>query len=274
MRATIGASARTVEAAPGPYTRPMPQAFVREPSALLTQCELSYLKREPIDLARAQRQHARYVAELATLGCQIEWLPPLPAQADGVFVEDTAVLVPEVGVITRPGAESRRDEVHSVAAALARHLELVRVQAPGTLEGGDVLRVGRALYVGASARTNAAGVMQLSAALAPFGYTVEPLALRGCLHLKSAVTFIPPATLLVNPAWLDAARLPPAQLIEVAPEEPFGANTLTVCGVTLVSADYPRTRARLEAAGILTRALEVSELHKAEAALTCLSLIL
>jgi len=116
--------------------------------------------------------------------------------------------------------------------------------------------------------------MQLSAALAPFGYTVEPLALRGCLHLKSAVTFIPPATLLVNPAWLDAARLPPAQLIEVAPEEPFGANTLTVCGVTLVSADYPRTRARLEAAGIPTRALEVSELHKAEAALTCLSLIL
>ncbi len=112
------------------------------------------------------------------------------------------------------------------------------------------------------------------AALAPFGYTVEAIALRDCLHLKSAVTFIPPATLLVNPAWVEAPRLPQMQVIEVAPEEPFGANTLTVMGVTLVSADYPRTRERLEAAGVVTRALEVGELHKAEAALTCLSLIL
>jgi dimethylargininase len=252
----------------------MPQAFVREPSKRLAQCELSYLTREPIDLARAQRQHAHYVTELARLGCRIEWLPGLPEQADGVFVEDTAVLVPEVGVITRPGAASRRAEVHSVAAALARHLALVHVAAPATLESGDVLRVGRAFYVGASARSNAAGVAQLRAALAPFGYTVESIPLHDCLHLKSAVTFIPPATLLVNPAWVEVARLPQAQLIEVAPGEPFGANTLTVMGVTLVSADYPRTRERLEAAGIATRALEVSELHKAEAALTCLSLIL
>ena len=252
----------------------MPQAFVREPGDLLAQCELSYLRRAPIDLARARRQHARYVAELARLGCQIEWLPGLPGQADGVFVEDTAVLVPEAGVITRPGAASRRDEVPSVAAALARHVPLVPIEAPATLEGGDVLRVGRAFYVGASARTNAAGVAQLAAALAPCGYTVAAIPLRDCLHLKSAVTFIPPATLLVNPAWVEAAHLPEAQLIEVAPGEPFGANTLTLSGVTLVSADYPRTRARLEAAGIATRALEVSELHKAEAALTCLSLIL
>ncbi|HUL17853.1 MAG TPA: arginine deiminase family protein [Steroidobacteraceae bacterium] len=252
----------------------MPQAFVREPSDLLAQCELSYLTREPIDLARARGQHARYVEELTRLGCQIEWLARLPEHADGVFVEDTAVLVPEIGVITRPGAASRRAEVHSVAAALARHLPLVHLEAPATLEGGDVLRVGRAFYVGASARTNAAGVAQLAAALAPFGYTVEALPLHDCLHLKSAVTFIPPATLLVNPAWVEAARLPDATRIEVAPGEPYGANTLTVGGVTLVSAAYPRTQERLEAAGIATRALEVGELHKAEAALTCLSLIL
>ena len=151
---------------------------------------------------------------------------------------------------------------------------LRHVEAPATLEGGDVLRVGRAFYVGASARTNAAGVAQLAAALAPFGYTVEALPLHDCLHLKSAVTFIPPATLLVNPAWVEAARLPEATRIEVAPGEPYGANTLTVGGVTLVSAAYPRTQERLEAAGIATRALEVGELHKAEAALTCLSLIL
>ena len=132
----------------------------------------------------------------------------------------------------------------------------------------------RAFYVGASARTNAAGVAQLGAALAALGYTVEAIGLHGCLHLKSAVTFIPPETLLVNRAWVEVARLPQMRLIEVAPEEPFGANTLTLGAVTLVSAAYPRTRERLEAAGILTRALEVGELHKAEAALTCLSLLI
>jgi dimethylargininase len=252
----------------------MPQAFVREVSAQLARCELSFLERAPIDVQRARDQHAAYVATLAELGCRIEWLAALEEHADGVFVEDTAVLTPEVGVITRPGAASRRGEVDSVAHALAARLPLVRVQAPATLEGGDVLQVGRAFYVGASARSNAAGVAQLSAALAPFGYTVEALPLHGCLHLKSAVTFIPPETLLVNPEWVDAARLRGARVVAVAPEEPYGANTLSVGAVTLVSAAYPRTRDRLMAAGIDTRVLEVGELHKAEAALTCLSLII
>jgi len=253
----------------------MPQAFVRAVSAQLARCELSFLEREPIDVERARAQHAAYVSALTELGCRIEWLEALEANADGVFVEDTAVLAPEVGVITRPGAASRRGEVESVARALAARLPLAQVRAPATLEGGDVLKVGRAFYVGASARSNAAGVAQLAAALAPFGYTVESVPLHGCLHLKSAVTFIPPETLLVNPDWIDAARLRGAQqVVTVAPEEPYGANTLSLGGVTLVSAAYPRTRARLEAEGITTRTLEVGELHKAEAALTCLSLII
>jgi dimethylargininase len=180
-------------------------------------------------------------------------------------------VVPEVAVITRPGADSRRGEVESVAATLGGVGPVARVQAPATLEGGDVLRIGRRLYVGASARSNAEGVAQLAAALAPFGYEVRAVTMRDCLHLKSAATFIPPDTLLVNPAWVDPAEFRTAHVIEVV--EPFGANTLTVNGVTLVSADYPRTQHRLAGAGIVTRALEVSELHKAEAALTCLSLI-
>jgi dimethylargininase len=252
----------------------MSLALVREVSAQLARCELSFIEREPIDVSLARVQHGSYVAALEELGCRIEWLEALESHADGVFVEDTAVLVPEVGVITRPGALSRQGEVESVARALAARLPLARVQAPATLEGGDVLQVGRAFYVGASARSNAQGVAQLAAALGPFGYTVGTLTLRGCLHLKSAVTFIPPETLLVNPEWVDVAPLRGVRVVAVASDEPYGANTLTVGGVTLVSAAYPRTQERLAAAGIRTRVLEVGELHKAEAALTCLSLII
>ncbi len=249
-------------------------AFVREVARSLARCELTFLARTPIDVPQAQRQHAHYVAELSALGCRIEWLPPLAEQPDGVFVEDAAVLVPEVAVVTRPGVASRRDEVESVAAALAQHVALRRVTDPACLEGGDVLRIGRTLYVGASGRTNAAGVAQLGESLRPFGYAVREVALHGCLHLKSACTFIPPDVLLANPSWIDVSAFDVGVVIAVDPEEPFAANTLTLRGLTLVSSAYPRTQRTLEAAGILTRAVDVTELHKAEAALTCMSLLL
>jgi dimethylargininase len=249
-------------------------AFVREVAPSLARCELTYLARAPIDVPLAQRQHAQYVAELRALGCRLEWLPPLAEHADAVFVEDTAVLVAEVAVITRPGASSRRDEIETVAAALARHVPVRRATDPACLEGGDVLCIGRTLYVGASGRTNAAGVAQLAAALQPFGYAVREVALHGCLHLKSAGTFIPPNVLLVNPSWVDPSAFDVGVVIAVDPEEPYAANTLTLSGLTLVSSAYPRTQRTLEAAGIVTRAVDVSELHKAEAALTCMSLLL
>ncbi len=248
-------------------------ALMRAVAASLGHCELSFVGRSQIDVARAQAQHGAYAAALTSLGCTLEWLPPLAAHPDGVFVEDTAVVVPELAVLTRPGAASRRGEVDSTATALAAHLPVRRVTEPATIEGGDVLRIGRRLYVGASARSNAQGVEQLRQALAPFGYSVAAVAMHDCLHLKSAATFIAPDTLLSNPAWADPAQFGCARVITVAPEEPFGANTLTVGGVTLVSADYPRTRELLENAGIATRELDVSELHKAEAALTCLSIM-
>ena len=249
-------------------------AFVREVGQSLARCELTFLARTPIDVPQAQHQHAQYVAELSALGCRIEWLPPLPEQADGVFVEDAAVLVPEVAVVTRPGVASRRDEVESVAAALGRHVPLRRVTDPACLEGGDVLRIGRTLYVGASGRTNPAGVAQLAEGLRPFGYAVREVALHDCLHLKSACTFIPPNVLLANPSWIDASAFDVGVVIAVDPDEPFAANTLTLRGLTLVSSACPRTQRTLEAAGILTRAVDVRELHKAEAALTCMSLLL
>ena len=248
-------------------------AFLREVSPSLAACELSFLARLPIDVERAREQHVHYAAELSALGCGIEWLAPLAANADAVFVEDTAVVLPEVAVITRPGVASRRGEVESVATSLALHRPLRRIVAPGTLEGGDVVRIGRKLYVGVSGRSNAAGVEQLRHALAPFGYRVAGVAMRDCLHLKSACTFIPPEILLVNPAWVDPMPFDARTVIEVDAGEPFAANTLTVQGVTLLSAAFPLTGQRLQEAGVTTRALDVSELQKAEAALTCMSLM-
>ncbi len=249
-------------------------AFVREISPRLAACELSFLERAPIDAARAVVQHRDYVAALAALGCRLEWLPPLPEHADGVFVEDTAVLVPGVAVITRPGVDSRRGETDSVAERLARHLPLRRIEAPACLEGGDVLRIGRELYAGTSGRTNEAGVAQLAQLLEPFGYRVHGVSMHGCLHMKSACSFIAPDTLLVNPAWVDPEIFGTQRVIAVDEREPYAANTLTVGGTTLTSAAYPRTRERLEAGGVRTQVLDVSELHKAEAALTCMSLLL
>jgi dimethylargininase len=249
-------------------------ALVREVSPQLAHCELAHLERVPIDPLRAAHQHRGYTEALQALGCTLEWLPPLPQQADSVFVEDTAVVLPELAVITRPGASSRRAETASVAHALERHRRTVHITAPGCLDGGDVLQIARTLYVGASGRSNQAGIAQLARLLAPHDYRVQAVPLAGCLHLKSACTFIAPAVLLVNPSWTDAAAFGAVRIIAVDEREPYAANTLSVGGTTLISAAYPHTRRRLEAAGIATRSVEVSELHKAEGALTCMSLLI
>ena len=248
-------------------------ALVREVSPQLAHCELSHLERQSIDARRAAAQHRAYTEALRQLGCRLHWLPLLPEHADGVFVEDTAIVLPELAVITRPGVASRRAETATVAEALRAHCPLAFISEPGCLEGGDVLRIGRVLYVGRSARTNAEGIRQLGELLTPYGYRVQPLQLNDCLHLKSAVTYIAPHTALVNPAWIDPAALDVVRTVCVDEREPYGANTLSVGGETLVSSSYPLTRAQLEAAGIRTRVLEVSELHKAEAALTCMSVL-
>jgi len=249
-------------------------ALVREVSPELAHCELTHLERARIDRLRAADQHRNYTQALEALGCTLEWLPPLPRHADSVFVEDTAVVLPELAVVTRPGAPSRQGETASVAQALARHLPVRSITAPGCLDGGDVLQVARTLYVGASARTNAEGIAQLGALLTPHGYRVQATTLAGCLHLKSACSFIPPALLLCNPAWIDPQAFGGLQALAVDEREPYAANTLTIGGTTLVSAAYPRTTQRLAAAGINTRTIEVGELHKAEGGLTCMSLLL
>jgi dimethylargininase len=248
-------------------------ALIRSVSPAMAHCELTHLARSPIDVALAERQHAAYAHALASLGCRLLELPAEPDLPDSVFVEDTAVVLDEVAVLTRPGAASRQAEVDSVAGVLALWRPCVRIDAPGTLDGGDVLRVGRDLYVGQSGRSNAAGISQLAAALAPHGYRVVPVPVRGCLHLKSAVTLVGPETLLVNDDWVDRSHWRGLRFIAVAPGEPHAANALAVGGAVIHPASEARTRERLEAAGLRVMPVDVSEVQKAEGGVTCCSVL-
>lgn len=248
-------------------------AITRPPTPALARCALTHLERRPIDLQAALRQHAAYVGALEACGVVVQTLPPLEDLPDAVFVEDTAVVVDECAVIARPGIDSRRGETDSVEAALTVRRPTIRITPPGTLEGGDVLRVGRTLFVGQTPRTNVEGTAQLRAVLAPHGYEVIPVTPTGCLHLKSAVTWVGRETLLVNPDWVDVALFDRWQCVPVAPEEPFGANALVVGDTVHVASSAPLTRRKLDALGFDTVALDTSEFEKAEAALTCLSIL-
>jgi dimethylargininase len=240
----------------------------------LVRCELSFREREPIDLERATAQHAAYAALLRSLGLDVVELPADPAFPDCCFVEDTAVVLDELALLTRPGAVSRRGEVAAIEPALARYRAIETTPPPATLEGGDVLRVGRTLYVGRSARTNQAGIARLAAVAEPLGYRVVPVPVLGCLHLKSAVTALDQERVLLNRAWLDPSPLRGLELVDVAPEEPGAANVLRVAGLVIGHPGFPRTLERVAALGYAVRPLDVSEFLKAEAALTCKSLLL
>ena len=249
-------------------------AITRMPSRSLGRCELSFVSRSAIDVELAIVQHRSYERALESLGCRVMALPALEEQPDAVFVEDVALVLDEVAVITRPGAESRRPEGASIATVLADFRPLLRIQAPGTLDGGDVLRIGRAIFIGQSARSNAAGLVQLRELLAPYGYSVQGVATRGCLHLKSAVTQVAPDTLLIQPAWVDAEIFASYRLIEVDPGEEHAANALRIGESAVIHPDcFPRTQQRLRAAGIAVVGVDVSELQKAEGAVTCCSLV-
>ena len=228
----------------------------------------------PAQTALARVQHRSYVEALSGLGAEIEWLPSLPAHPDAVFVEDMAVVLPEVAVIARSGAASRRGEAPSVAESLSAHRPLRWIEPPGRLDGGDVLRIGRVILVGCAGRTDPDGVAALACAVSEFDYQVRAVPTTGCLHLKSACSFIPPGTVLANPHWIDCGLFRDLTVIAVDESEPLAANTLTLSGTTLVSTAYPRTAERLNRAGIRTLPIAIPELHKAEAGLTCLSLMI
>lgn len=249
-------------------------AIVRGIGADLADCELSFVDRHPIDLALARRQHQAYIEALQGLGCEVQQLPALNGFPDAVFVEDVALVLDEVAVLTRPGAASRRGEVEAMAPALAGYRDVLRIEAPATLDGGDVLRIGKDIYVGQGARSNAAAVSQLQALLRPYGYRVHGIATRDCLHLKSALTQVADDTVLINPAWLhDATPFERYRRIDIDPAEEHAANALRIGDAVVYPACFPSTRARLEAAGIRVMAIDLSELQKAEGATTCCSIV-
>ena len=248
-------------------------AITRAVSPAFVNCELSFIDRQPIDLKIAETQHRAYETLLGKFGAKVISLPAEPDLPDSMFVEDPAIVLDELAVIMPLGTESRRRESESIARALASYRQLASIQLPGTMEGGDILRVGRKLYAGLSRRTNEEGIRQLRALLKPFDYEVIAVPVTGCLHLKSAVTSIGGNTLLANRSWFDSSPFVGYQWIEVAPNEPHAANALAIGDQVVFPASFPSTRIGMEAAGFRVLPIDISELQKAESGLTCSSLL-
>jgi len=236
-------------------------------------CELTHLERRPIDIALAEKQHEEYEDALRKLDCEIVRAPELPFYPDSVFVEDCVIVVDELAIITRPGSERRRDETVSMAEVIEGYRTLYFIESPGLLDGGDVLQVGRQIWVGLSGRSNATAIEQMKAILTPHGYTVTGVPLTGCLHLKSAVTAVGPDTLLLNPDWVNPDIFEDFDIIETHPDEQGAANALLIGETVIFPADYPHTALRLAAAGIELLLVDNSEVIKAEGGVTCCSVV-
>ncbi len=251
-------------------------AIVREVPRSVVDGERTHIEREPIDLDLARKEHRLYTEALANLGCEIVSLPELPYLPDSVFVEDTALVLDELALLTRPGAASRRPEVDAIAPVLATYRAVQRIEAPATLDGGDILRFGKKIFVGLSSRSGPEGVRALADILEPRGYAVEGVSLHDCLHLKSAVSVVAPDTLLVQPQWVDSGAFDAARILHVDPDpaECFAANAV-YCGERVLLADaFPRTRERLEGVGLEVVSVPAGQLAKAEGGVTCCSLLL
>jgi len=249
-------------------------AITREVSPRLNECEITHIERTPIDLDAARVQHHEYVNALKKLGCAVVELPAEADLPDSVFVEDTAFILPELAVITRPGADSRKSETESIIQALSPYIKLICIREPATIDGGDVLVLGRNIYVGLSSRSNDEAIKQLNELLCDYGYKVTGVQMHDCLHLKSAVTRVDEKTLLINKSWVDTHHFQNFDWIEVDLSEPFAANCLPMGESIIFPTAFPNTLAKLEERSYKVTTVNVSELAKAEGAVTCCSLII
>lgn len=249
-------------------------AMTRELNTAIGSCELTFSTRVIIDTELASQQHQQYQSALSSLGCKIVIVPTETGLADSVFIEDTAIVLDEIAILCRPGAASRLPEVSGVADALQRYRSLVSIEPPGTLDGGDVLRVGNIMYVGHSTRSNRSGIEQLRDIATDYGITVQPVEITKCLHLKSAASEVAPGTLLINPDWVGKSAFGDCELIEIDKKETHAANALRVGHGVIYPAAFPRTMDLLVARGINVIPVDLSELQKAEGAATCCSLII
>ncbi len=248
-------------------------AITREVNAALGDSELTFLPRVRIDIALALQQHQQYQSALSSLGCEIVTLPTEPGLADSVFIEDTAMVLDEIAVLCRPGAASRQPEVAGVEGVLKQYRPLASIQPPGTLDGGDLLRVGKVIYAGLSTRSNQSGIEQLRSIVADHGFSVKTVETTKCLHLKSAVSEVAPGSLLINPDWISRSVFRDCDLIDVDKKEAHAANALRVGRSVIYPSSFPRTMEKLVARDIALTPVNVSELQKAEGAVTCCSLI-
>ncbi|MEV0894114.1 dimethylargininase [Promicromonospora sp. NPDC050262] len=258
-----------------PAARPAPEELhrtllVRPPSPALADGELTHLERVPVDADLAARQWARYADVFRDLGWAVRELPAADEHPDGVFVEDTVVVFDDLMVLTRPGALSRRGEIESmrpVAEATGR--EVAEIIEPGTLEGGDILKVGRTVYVGRTARTNAEGAAQLRALLEPRGWRVVEVPVTRALHLKSAVTALPDGTVIGHvPLVDDPSRF---ESFLAVPEAEGTAVVVLDETTVLLSESAPATAELLRGRGLTVLTTPVTEFEKLEGCVTCLS---
>lgn len=246
-------------------------AITRGVAKTIQYAQLTHVERQPIDYMVASFQHDWYRKVLKSLGCEVVSLPADDRYPDCVFIEDTAVVLDDIAVITRPGAESRRGETRAVADALELYRPLIHLEAPATLDGGDVLVADERIYVGLSSRTNEAAIGQMRYHTRR---EVIPVPVHGALHLKTAITRVSRDTMLINRDWVDTSHFEGWKFIDVDPSEPFGGNALLIGDVVVYPEENPKTRARLEAAGIEVRTVQQSELAKAEGGVTCSALLI
>lgn len=249
-------------------------ALIRAPSESIAGGERTHVERMPIDLARAREQHAAYAKALKDACAHIIEVPAAPELPDAVFIEDTALVLDPIAVLARPGAASRRAELPAVANALSHFRHFVSPPVAAQFDGGDVLQIGSTIYIGRTTRTNQAAIDYLTTLLRQYHYTVVTVPVSGCLHLKTAVTHLGHNSVLINPDWLSRDVFARHAQIEVHPDEPMGANALYIGSQLLMSASYPRTARRVEAHGLEPRLIDISEFHRAEGGLTCLSILL
>ena len=249
-------------------------ALTRGVSSNIGDCLLTHLTRQRIDASKAINQHRAYEECLRQVGMHVISLPVEPDMPDSVFIEDPAIVLDEIALVGRMGAAQRQAETKSLTKILSAVRPLRFMDPPATLEGGDRIRIGRTIFVGISSRTNESGVEQLSSILAPFDYRVKPVKVTGCLHLTTGCSYLGNHSVLMNAGWIDASVFNDFNIIHTPPEEPWGANTIVIGdGVLLLSASFPRTRALLEQRGFDVRVANISEFEKAEAGLSCMSLI-
>jgi dimethylargininase len=252
----------------------LPTALVRQVSSRLADAELTYLDRVPVDVARAREQHAGYVALLQRLGHEVVEVAPRDDLPDATFVEDAVVVVDDLAVLTRPGASSRQPEVDSVRdTVVALGLRTARVEAPATIDGGDVLQLGSTVFVGLGGRTTPDAVEQLREHLAPLGRRVVAVPVLGCLHLKTGATALPDGTVLTVPGWVDVEPFQRAGLELLEVPEPSGADVVLSGERVVLSAAAPATAALVRERGFEVHEVDISELEKAECGPTCLSVL-